>query len=100
MVSTTDAIAAHRVLRSLGIVQGVGRQSHEGGGLALGVALDARLVEGYETAFGSALRSMMQHALAVGANAIVGVRCEVTAWADGVPAVVAYGTAVRVEVEA
>jgi uncharacterized protein YbjQ (UPF0145 family) len=41
---------------------------------------------------------MMARAVVLGANAVVGVRCEVAP--HGLPAVVAYGTAVRVEVVA
>jgi len=97
MVSTTHELPGYRVLRGLGVVHGVGREEHPAG-MQLGVAIDQRMVQSYESAWVVALRTVMARAVALGANAIVGVRYEVTAWADGYPAVLAYGTAVRVEV--
>ena len=98
MIGTTDALPGYRSLRALGIVHGVGREEHTAG-FQLGVAVDSRSVASYEAASDAALRVIMSRAVALGANAIVGVRFEATAWADGYPAVLAYGTAVRVEID-
>jgi uncharacterized protein YbjQ (UPF0145 family) len=40
---------------------------------------------------------MMEHAQAVGANAVVGMRYDATEFAQGATEVLAYGTAVRLE---
>ena len=40
---------------------------------------------------------MMQHALAVGAHAVIGMRYDATEFVAGATEVLAYGTAVRLE---
>jgi uncharacterized protein YbjQ (UPF0145 family) len=42
---------------------------------------------------------MLQHAAAIGANAIIGMRYDANEVTDGVTEVLAYGTAVVVEAE-
>jgi uncharacterized protein YbjQ (UPF0145 family) len=48
-----------------------------------------------ETAREEAYQRMVQHALAKGANAIIGMRYDATEFSQGVTEVLAYGTAVK-----
>jgi uncharacterized protein YbjQ (UPF0145 family) len=94
-VTTLDALPGFRVARALGLVHGVGKQAD--GGMKLGVAVDTRLSAACDEARAVAVAAMMRAALAVGGHAIVGVRYELSAWVDGAPVFLAYGTAVAVE---
>jgi uncharacterized protein YbjQ (UPF0145 family) len=101
--STTFDLAGHRVTRSLGVVRGItvrsrsvvgnfvgGLQTILGGNITIYTEL-------CEHARQEAFELMMQHADAMGANAIIGVRYDANDVMDGVTEVLAYGTAVVVE---
>ena len=103
LVATTFEIAGHRIVRHLGVVRGLtvrsrslignigaGLQSLFGGNISIYVELA-------EKARAEAFDIMEQHAEALGANAIVGMRYDANEIADGITEVLAYGTAVVVE---
>ena len=103
IVSTTNDIAGHRILRHLGIVRGItvrsrsvvgnfvgGIQSFFGGQITAYVELA-------EAARREAFDLMCEHAANGGANAIVGMRYDANEITDGITEVLAYGTAVWVE---
>ncbi len=102
MISTTFEIAGHPVSRNLGMVRGItvrsrsvvgnfvgGIQSLFGGNITVYTSL-------CERARSDAFALMCQHADALGANAIVGVRYDANEVMDGITEVLCYGTAVVV----
>jgi len=102
-VTTTFGFEGLRVTRHLGVVRGITVRSRSivgnigatfqtlvGGNITLYTEL-------CETARQEAFQIMMQHAEAMGANAIVGMRYDANEVAQGVTEVLAYGTAVVVE---
>lgn len=93
-VTTLAELPGFAIKRALGVVHGMGKPRDAG--LKLGVAIDHHLPAQYEEARMMGLAAIMQAALGVGANAVVGLRYELSTWADGVPIVLAYGTAVEV----
>ena len=103
MVTTTNDLAGYRIVASLGLVRGVivrsrsvignigaGIQSLFGGDITIysKLADDARQ---------HAYDRMVEHATAMGANAIVAMRYDANEIMEGITEVLAYGTAVRVE---
>ena len=103
LVTTAFDLPGHRIVRNLGLVRGiivrsrsiVGNigatlQSIVGGNITLYTELCERARE-------DAYQLMMQHAVARGANAIIGVRYDANEIAAGITEVLAYGTAVRIE---
>jgi len=93
----------YRVAQHLGLVRGIIVRSRSIVG-NIGAALQT-IVGGNisiytdlcERARHDAYQSLCQHALALGANAIIGVRYDATEIAQGVTEVLCYGTAVIVE---
>lgn len=103
LVSTTNDIPGYRIVRPLGVVRGITVRSRSIVG-NLGAALQTLVggnitiyTELCEKARGEAFELMLQHAAAMGANAVVGMRYDANEVADGVTEVLAYGTAVQVE---
>jgi uncharacterized protein YbjQ (UPF0145 family) len=103
-VTTAFEFPACGVVRSLGVVRGVtvrsrsvvgtigaGLQSLFGGNITLWTEL-------CEHARQEAYELMVRHAEQMGANAIIGMRYDANEIAQGVTEVLAYGTAVVVEV--
>jgi uncharacterized protein YbjQ (UPF0145 family) len=103
MVTTAFELDGYRVLRSLGIVRGItvrsrsivgsfaaGLQTLVGGNITLYTELCEKSRE-------EAFDLMIQHAAALGANAVVGMRYDANEVMQGVTEVLAYGTAVVVE---
>ena len=105
LIVTTNDIPGHRVVRTLGLVRGItvrsrnlisdaigGIQSMIGGRVGAYVKLaEASRAEAYD--------ELVQHAQAMGANAVIGMRYEANEIMEGVTEVLAYGTAVVVEPE-
>jgi len=104
MVTSANELPGYRITRNLGIVRGItvrsrsivgtigaGLQSLLGGNITLWSQL-------CEHAREEAFQLMSQHAGEMGANAIVAMRYDTTEIAQGVAEVLAYGTAVVVEV--
>lgn len=101
-VTTTFDLPGYRVTRNLGVVRGITVRSR---------SVVGNMIGGLQTIFGGnisvytelceharkeAFDLMMEHADAMGANAIIGVRYDANEVMDGVTEVLAYGTAVIV----
>ena len=103
LVSTTNDVPGHAILRHIGLVRGItvrsrsaignlagGIQSLFGGKLTIYVSLA-------ETARQEAYDHLCEHAAEIGANAVIGMRYDANEIMDGITEVLAYGTAVVVE---
>lgn len=103
IVATTNELAGYRVVQHLGMVKGITVRSRSvvgnfggaiqaffGGKLSVYVTLA-------ETARQEAFEHMVRHAEELGANAILSMRYDATEIMAGITEVLAYGTAVRVE---
>jgi uncharacterized protein YbjQ (UPF0145 family) len=103
LITTTFDLSGYRVVRYLGIVRGITVRSRSifgsigaslqqlaGGNISLYSELcEHTRQEGFEI--------MVQHAEAMGANAVIGMRYDATEITPGVTEVLCYGTAVLVE---
>jgi uncharacterized protein YbjQ (UPF0145 family) len=103
IVTTTNDVAGHRVVRHLGVVRGLtvrsrsvignigaGIQSLFGGNITIYSELAEKARE-------EAFNLMVEHAASAGANAILAMRYDANEIADGITEVLAYGSAVVVE---
>ena len=106
MTSTAFTIDGYRAVKTLGVVRGIIVRSRSIVG-NIGAALQTLVggnisiyTELCEKTRADAFRLMLEHAEALGANAIVGVRYDATEVMQGVTEVLCYGTAVLVEPEA
>ena len=103
MVTTAFDFEGYRVAKNLGVIRGItvrsrsvvgnfvgGLQTLLGGNITIYTEL-------CEHARGEAFNLMVEHAQALGANAIIGMRYDANEVMDGVTEVLAYGTAVIVE---
>jgi len=103
MVTTAFELPAHTIVRNLGVVRGItvrsrsivgnilgSLQSLFGGNITIYTAL-------CERARADTYRDMCEHARALGANAIVGMRYDATELMAGLTEVLCYGTAVVVD---
>ncbi len=105
MVTTALELPGHRVVKNLGVVRGItvrsrsivgnffgGLQSLFGGNISIYTNLcEQARVETY--------RLMCEHAVELGANAIIAMRYDATELMPGLTEVLCYGTAVVVEPE-
>jgi len=102
LVTTAFELQGYRITRNIGVVRGIIVRSR---------SLVGNIGAGFQTLFGGnisiytelcekarsdAYEIMIQHAAAVGANAIIGVRYDATEITQGVSEVLCYGTAVYV----
>jgi len=103
-ITSANELPGYRITRNIGIVRGItvrsrsivgtigaGLQSLLGGNITLWTQL-------CEHAREEAFELMAKHAHDAGGNAVVGMRYDTTEIAQGVAEVLAYGTAVVVEV--
>jgi uncharacterized protein YbjQ (UPF0145 family) len=103
LTTTTFELPGYRIRQSFGVVRGIivrsrsivgnvgaSIQSLFGGNISLYTSLCERTRE-------DAFQLMLEHAGALGANAVVGVRYDATEIAPGMTEVLCYGTAVFVE---
>jgi uncharacterized protein YbjQ (UPF0145 family) len=105
MVTTAFELDGYRTVRNLGVVRGIIVRSRSVFG-TIGASLQT-LVGGNITLYSElcektrndAFELMLQHASALGANAVIGARYDATEIMQGVTEVLAYGTAVVVEPE-
>src|ERR1700716_413783 len=103
MVTTQFELDGFRVTRTLGVVRGIVVRSRSIFG-TIGAGLQT-LVGGNISIFTDlceqtrqdALERMLEHARALGANAVIGLRYDATEIMQGVTEVLCYGTAVHVE---
>ena len=103
IVTTTNDLPGHRVVRHLGVVRGIVVRSRSIVG-NFGAAIQALFggnITLYsslcERARGEAYDLMVAHAREMGANAIVAMRYESNEIMAGITEVLAYGTAVVVD---
>jgi uncharacterized protein YbjQ (UPF0145 family) len=102
-VTTAFELPGYRVKRNLGVVRGIIVRSRSLFG-TLGASLQT-IVGGNISLFSNlceqtrndAFELMIQHADALQANAVIGMRYDATEIMQGVTEVLAYGTAVEVE---
>jgi len=103
MVTTQFELDGFRVVRTFGVVRGIVVRSRSIFG-TLGASLQTLvggnitlLTDLCEKTRSEAFDIMLNHAGALGANAVVGARYDATEVMQGVTEVLAYGTAVLVE---
>ena len=101
--TTAFSISGYRIVKELGIVRGltvrtrgIGGRFQAGVSAIVGGKVDA-FIDMCEQARSEALQHMIDHARAMGANAVIGMRYDTTEIAEGMDEVLAYGTAVVVE---
>jgi uncharacterized protein YbjQ (UPF0145 family) len=103
MVTTAFTLDGYRITRNLGLVRGIVVRSRSifgtiGAGLQTIVGGNISLLsELCEKTREQAFELMMDHALQMGANAVIGVRYDATEVMQSVTEVLCYGTAVVVE---
>ena len=103
MTTTAFELTGHRIVKNLGVVRGIivrsrsivgtigaGLQTILGGNITI-------LTDLCEKTRQDALNQMIEHANALGANAVIGLRYDATEVMQGVTEVLCYGTAVVVE---
>jgi uncharacterized protein YbjQ (UPF0145 family) len=103
MTTTTFNLDGYRVVKNFGVVRGIivrsrsifgtigaGLQTLVGGNISILTDLCERTRQ-------DALTQMLEHARALGANAVIGLRYDATEIMQGVTEVLCYGTAVLVE---
>jgi uncharacterized protein YbjQ (UPF0145 family) len=103
MVTTAFTLDGYRIVRNFGIVRGIIVRSRSVFG-TIGASLQT-LVGGDITLFSNlceetrahAFDRLLEHAGAIGANAVIGVRYDATEVMQSVTEVLCYGTAVVVE---
>ena len=103
LITTAFTLDGYKIVRNLGIVRGITVRSRNMFA-SIGASLQT-LVGGNITIFTElcektrteALELMVQHAEALGANAMIGIRYDANDVMSGVTEVLAYGTAVFVE---
>ena len=103
-ITSANELPGYRIVRNIGIVRGITVRSRSIVG-TIGAGLRSLLggnitlwTELCEHARQEAFALMAQHALEAGGNAVVAMRYDTTEIAQGVAEVLAYGTAVVVEV--
>jgi uncharacterized protein YbjQ (UPF0145 family) len=101
--TTAFSISGYGIVKELGIVRGltvrtrgIGGRFQAGVSAIVGGKVDA-FIDMCEQARSEALQHMIDHARAMGANAVIGMRYDTTEIAEGMDEVLAYGTAVVVE---
>jgi uncharacterized protein YbjQ (UPF0145 family) len=103
MTTTAFDLPGYRIVRSLGVVRGIIVRSRSifgtiGAGLQTLVGGNITILTNLcEKTRQDALEQMLEHATALGANAVVGLRYDATEIMQGVTEVLCYGTAVVVE---
>ena len=103
MTTTGFVLDGYRVVENLGVVRGITVRSRSifgtiGGSLQTLLGGNITLfTELCEKTRAEAFEMMVDHAEALGANAVVGIRYDATELMQGVSEVLCYGTAVAVE---
>lgn len=102
-VTTAFSLDGYRIVKNLGVVRGITVRSRSifgniGAGFQILFGGNISLLQELcERARQEAFLIMMQHAQALGANGVVGMRYDANDVMSGVTEVLAYGTAVVVE---
>jgi uncharacterized protein YbjQ (UPF0145 family) len=106
LTTTAFTLDGYRIVQNKGVVRGIIVRSRSifgtiGGSLQTLVGGNISLfTELCERTRADAFNEMLQHAEAVGANAVIGIRYDATELMGGVTEVLCYGTAVVVEASA
>lgn len=101
IVTTSNDVAGSRITGYLGVVRGLIVRTPNIGASILGGLKSilggniSQYASVCEAARQEAFDLMVQHARAVGADAIIGMRYDATEFAQGATEVLAYGTAVK-----
>jgi uncharacterized protein YbjQ (UPF0145 family) len=103
IVTTTNDVADHKIVRYLGVVRGITVRSRSalgnvgaqfqalfGGNISIYTSLAERARQ-------EAFDMMVQHAVEHGANGVIAMRYDANEIAQGITEVLAYGTAVVLE---
>jgi uncharacterized protein YbjQ (UPF0145 family) len=102
LTTTENHLSGYRILERMGVVRGIAVRSRSIFGLIgaklqqLGGGEISLLTELCEQARADAFALAVEHAEALGANALVAVRYDATEIMSGVSEVLCYGTAMRV----
>lgn len=102
IVTTGNDVAGHDIMSYLAIVRGIVVRSVSfgkgfvGAFRSLGGGNIKEYVDVCETARHDAYQQMLEHAHAIGADAVIGMRYDATEFSQGVTEVLVYGTAVRI----
>ena len=103
LITTSTHLEGYRIVQQLGLVRGITVRSRSilgnmaGGFMTIFGGKSAIYTELCENAREEALQLMIQHAGALGANAIISMRYDANEVMNGLTEVLAYGTAVVVE---
>lgn len=103
LITTSTSLEGYKVVRQLGLVRGITVRSRSilgnmaGGFMTIFGGKSAIYTELCERAREEALQLMVQHAIELGANAIINMRYDANDVMSGLTEVLAYGTAVVVE---
>jgi uncharacterized protein YbjQ (UPF0145 family) len=105
LTTTANDLAGHRIIQVIGVIRGITVRSR---GLFPNIGARLQTIVGgnisvltdlCERTRAEAFEQAVEHARAVGANALVAVRYDATEILPGVSEVLCYGTAVRVVAE-
>jgi uncharacterized protein YbjQ (UPF0145 family) len=103
LITTSTALEGYKVIKQLGLVQGITVRSRSvvgniaGGFMTLFGGRSVIYTELCEKAREEALHFMIQHGEKLGCNAIINMRYDANEVMSGLTEVLAYGTAVIVE---
>jgi uncharacterized protein YbjQ (UPF0145 family) len=103
LITTSTALEGYKVIKQLGLVQGITVRSRSvvgniaGGFMTLFGGRSVIYTELCEKAREEALHLMIQHGEKLGCNAIINMRYDANEVMSGLTEVLAYGTAVVVE---
>src|SRR2546423_13367900 len=106
MTTTAFTLDGYRIVKTFGVVRGIIVRSRSifgtiGAGLQTLVGGNiSNFTDLCEQTRRDALDRMLEHARALGANAVIGLRYDATEIMQGVTEVLCYGTAVRLETAA
>jgi uncharacterized protein YbjQ (UPF0145 family) len=103
LITTSTHLEGYKITQQLGLVRGITVRSRSvigniaGGFMTIFGGRSAIYTELCERAREEAYQLMLQHARAVGANAVINMRYDANEVMSGLTEVLAYGTAVTVE---
>ena len=103
MTTTAFTLDGYRIVKTFGVVRGIIVRSRSifgtiGAGLQTLIGGNITILSNLcERTRQDALDQMLEHAYALGANAVIGLRYDATEIMEGVTEVLCYGTAVFVE---
>ena len=103
LITTSTSLEGYKITQQLGLVRGITVRSRSvigniaGGFMTIFGGRSAIYTELCERAREEAYQLMLQHARAVGANAVINMRYDANEVMSGLTEVLAYGTAVTVE---